>query len=128
MKQTLLLTSAFLCSLILFIGCANKDETVDRTDSNALYQDIKKMITLYTDSIAKAADSTSIAGIIERFEENLTKTNFKYPANADAKMTEGQQDTLYMLTSAFTKIKQKKLHQINTPRETPPDSTENDKD
>ena len=65
-------------SSVLLCGCSRKEEVIDRTESNLLYSELKAAIALYTDSIAAASDSASIAATSERFEDKLTKINFKY--------------------------------------------------
>lgn len=114
--------------MVLIAGCSGKQETstVDN-DAEQLYHESAALLKAYTDSIAKAPDSLTWAAIDERLERQLTRLNFKYPADTDLKFDGGMNDTLFSLTTRYVRTREKRIRNILHPVQ-PQDSTATPKD
>lgn len=99
--------------MLVFTNCEPKRKSVDRSQATMMYNMLRQLVISYTDSLSTATDSVSIASITERYEELLTELIFKYPANTDLLMTNGQQDTISNLTAKFVRIKNEKIKGLN---------------
>ena len=110
MKRSLL---ASLTSLLLIVGGCNNSKTIDnKSESDKMFIELKELLLLYSDSLKNAADSASITNIVDRYESELTKTIYKYPAESDLLLTQGQQDTIASLTENFVAIKRLKYSNL----------------
>lgn len=104
MKRSVL--NLLIPAILLFTeGCAEKPVETLAPEARDLYKKSADLIRSYTDSITRAEDSVSWAAIDHRFEERLTKLNFKYPADTDLHLSQGENDTLYILTTRYVRAK-----------------------
>ena len=110
MKRSLL---ASLTSLLLIVGGCNNSKTIDnKSESDKMFIELKELLILYSDSLKNASDSASITNIVDRYESELTQTIYKYPAESDLLLTQGQQDTIASLTENFVAIKRLKYSNL----------------
>ena len=110
MKKSFL---ASLTSLLLIVGGCNNPKTIDnKSESDKMFIELKELLLLYSDSLKNAADSASITNIVNRYESELTKTIYKYPAESDLQLTQGQQDTIASLTENFVSLKRLKYSNL----------------
>ena len=110
MKRSLL---ASLTSLLLIVGGCNNSKTIDnKSESDKMFIELKELLILYSDSLKNASDSASITNIVDRYESELTKMIYKYPAESDLLLTQGQQDTIASLTENFVAIKRLKYSNL----------------
>ena len=110
MKQSFL---ACLTSMLLVVGGCSNPKTIDnKSESDKMFIELKELLMLYSDSLKNASDSASITNIVDRYESELTKTIYKYPAESDLQLTQGQQDTIASLTDNFVAIKRLKYSNL----------------
>ena len=110
MKQSFL---ACLTSMLLIVGGCSNPKTIDnKSESDKMFIELKELLMLYSDSLKNASDSASITNIVDRYESELTKTIYKYPAESDLQLTQGQQDTIASLTDNFVAIKRLKYSNL----------------
>ena len=110
MKQSFL---ACLTSMLLVVGGCSNPKTIDnKSESDKMFIELKELLLLYSDSLKNASDSASITNIVDRYESELTKTIYKYPAESDLQLTQGQQDTIASLTDNFVAIKRLKYSNL----------------
>lgn len=110
MKKSFL---ASLTSLLLIVGGCSNPKTIDnKSESDKMFIELKELLLLYSDSLKNAADSASITNIVDRYESELTKTIYKYPAESDLQLTQGQQDTIASLTENFVSLKRLKYSNL----------------
>lgn len=116
------LISAF--SLTIF-SCVKKPDTRLTEEAGKLYKESVRLTQAYTDSVIKATDSTAVHILTSNFENQLTKLNFKYPADTDIDMDEGQNDTIERLNQRFVAVRDSMLYYF-AHRKSVPDSLAND--
>ena len=110
MKQSFL---ACLTSMLVIVGGCSNPKTIDnKSESDKMFIELKELLMLYSDSLKNASDSASITNIVDRYESELTKTIYKYPAESDLQLTQGQQDTIASLTDNFVAIKRLKYSNL----------------
>ena len=110
MKQSFL---ACLTSMLLVVGGCSNPKTIDnKSESDKMFIELKELLMLYSDSLKNASDSASITNIVDQYESELTKTIYKYPAESDLQLTQGQQDTIASLTDNFVAIKRLKYSNL----------------
>lgn len=110
MKQSFL---ACLTSMLLIVGGCSNPKTIDnKSESDKMFIELKELLMLYSDSLKNASDSASITNIVDRYESEQTKTIYKYPAESDLQLTQGQQDTIASLTENFVAIKRLKYSNL----------------
>ncbi len=109
--------------LILFavpLLCACHKEVVDEDSAqvSALYSDLCGTYRAYTDSLTVACDSASLSGVEDALETALVKVYERYPADLDRKLSQAQNDSLWVLTTRYMKLRTEK----HTPPPAAPDS------
>ena len=110
MKKSFL---ASLASMLLIVGGCSNPKTIDnKSESDKMFIELKELLLLYSDSLKNASDSASITNIVDRYESELTKTIYKYPAESDLQLTQGQQDTIASLTENFVSLKRLKYSNL----------------
>lgn len=106
-------SAAFLVSLLalcpIFGGCTSQSDDSHKADAAALFDSLHRLTRRYADSIKSAPDSAAAAALFRRYETRLEKIAFSAPPETDLYMTEGQNDTLYMLQGRLVKIYRKKI-------------------
>lgn len=79
-------------------SCNEKKDGSLRNDARDLYIESLKITNIYIDSIFNSKDSTTLLSLCSRYDEALTKLNYKYAAGADYKISEGENDTLITMS------------------------------
>lgn len=108
------MTAIFLLA-IASMGCDTGRNNPRGADAPSLFHKSMSLIKAYTDSMMLATDSTRVESLANGLEERLTKLNFSYPADTDLQLTEGENDTLAIVTSKFVKLKKERLYQFAHP-------------
>ncbi len=107
MKNTELMTLAI--SVTLLSACGDKVIEKDRLDARRLYKETATITRTYTDSMKNARDSTEIMSLDNRFSEKLTQINMDVPPETDAHLSEGENDTLFLLVRNYLAVKNHRL-------------------
>lgn len=106
-------SSAVLTFLLLIIGSCSNPKTIDnKSESDKMFIELKELLLIYSDSLKNVSDSASITNIVNHYESELTKTIYKYPAESDMQLTQGQQDTIASLTENFVSLKRMKYAKL----------------
>ena len=101
------LTEIFLPSILLLlvsVACGSKMEVNENTYHDKLFKGTCKITASYIDSMKNAKDSTSLKGLLERYDLSITTLNFSVPADTDLNLTEGQNDTIATLVDSIRKV------------------------
>lgn len=110
----------------LAVSCHHKEASQLEIEADQLYHKSVEITKLYTDSLQKAKDSTSVIRLSQGLEEKITKLNYDYRPEAYLEISQGQNDTLTNLTLRFASMRDSLLYQLSKPAQTPSDSTGND--
>lgn len=101
MKNLLIPIAASIAVGIGTASCGNHTESSAKSDSRMLYERSVQTYRNYTDSMAAAADSLDVSRLDDAFESALSQLNFQYPAETDFEITEGENDTLIMMSKRY---------------------------
>lgn len=94
-----------LVTLTMASGCESHQTDQSRVNARGLYTESLKTITLYSDSMLHAKDSATVERLNEGLDEALTRLNSGYPPETDFSITEGENDTLSVVTRHFIEIR-----------------------
>lgn len=100
---------ALAISASLLSACGDKVIEKDRLDARKLYKETATITRTYTDSMKNARDSTEIMSLDNRFSEKITEINMDVPPETDAHLSEGENDTLFLLVRNYLAIKNHRL-------------------
>lgn len=114
--------SMILSVMLLSPSCVKKQQFTLRDHAISLYNESRRLIKIYIDSMSHAGDSAKVEAIGARFEDKLAKLNFKYPANTDLDISEDENDTLIMLTTEYVVTRDSMLYRFAHPLLLRPDS------
>ncbi|MCM1290930.1 MAG: hypothetical protein NC201_01050 [Prevotella sp.] len=104
--------SGLLMSIVA--GCSDGNKNMDKIDSEKLYSEEKNLLQKYTDSLRQMPDSGDVSGLIERYQVALMGINSKYTSEADLEMTQGENDTIYMMTKNLYELARNKGYSRDT--------------
>lgn len=104
--------------LILTAGCRNRPP-VDLGDAaQSLYERSVLMTRAYIDSMRHTNDSAAWERLSKAYDDRMARLNFEYPADTDLYMSEGQNDTMYIMTQAFAHARRLAWRRITHPDDT----------
>lgn len=98
---------------LMAAGCIRGREENREREAESLFNDVRELVISYTDSMAAAKDSVSVAELSERFEERITKINMGYPPETDFSMTEQENDTLKVLLEKYAAARDSRLEKLH---------------
>ena len=106
MNKTLI---SFATALIAtsFAACDENNEKTDRSEARHLFVATVNLTAAYCDSMKLAADSAAVARLDNAYQAQLTRLNMGVAPETDTKLTEGENDTLYILTRKYVMIRSK---------------------
>ncbi len=107
--------AALIAVASIFASCSKETKHKDRSNANEMYERICKLTKEYTEKVADSPDSASWAATCVEFEDKLDKVNFSYPPDTDLLLTEGQNDTIYSLMTAYLEARDGRIHRILHP-------------
>lgn len=103
----------FITSASCLVSCINVETGGNDLNADRLYRKSRQLLLQYTDSFRNARDTADITRIEKNYQSDLVQINFSVPPETDTKMSEGENDTLYMLTKKMLLIKNSKLKSIS---------------
>lgn len=109
--------TGFVISIIAICiptGCVQNTHIHNRDEARQLYRQSVREIRIYTDSMKNAHDSVEVIRLDEGFRERLTKINMESSPETDALLSEGENDTLFLLTSNYLAVKKNRLKNLGT--------------
>lgn len=108
------------------VACQHKETSQLEIEADQLYHKSVELTKHYTDSMAKAKDSTTVIRLSQGLEDKITKLNYEYRPEAYLEISQGQNDTLTNLTLRFASMRDSLLYQLSKPVVETNDSIEND--
>ncbi len=113
-KSYRLLPPALMLALIASAGCGKSDDNSARIEADALYRNVVSLTRKYTDSLRLAKDSTTVNGLMLRYEAAIARLNMDAPPETDFNLTEDQNDTIHALQKRMLGLRdnilKKKVH------------------
>jgi hypothetical protein len=103
--------------MVIGVGCSHDDDSSAKLKADDLFIKSCKLTESYCNKLKHAPDSASVAAIMEEYRERITKLNLQYPQDTDVLLTEGQNDTLVMLTNKLLTIRNQRLAPLDTTAE-----------
>ncbi len=95
--------------LLVAGGCRHEQADDSRQEAHDLYMAQVNLLGKYIDSLRHAPDSAAAYSIDQRFQQALTRINMNASAELDTKLTEGENDTLFLLTERYVRLRDKKV-------------------
>lgn len=122
--RKLLYASAMAVIASSIVSCGQKADNGRAEAAGSLYHSSVALTLAYTDSLGRAKDSATVIRLVKEFDDTLTHLNFRFPADTDIDMSEGQNDTLSRLNSRFVHLRDSLLYSFAHPAR--PDSIATD--
>lgn len=115
--KILLRTSLMACVCLttyILLSCSSSEQRqkqIDNDHSQArnLYMELRNMTNRYIDSLKNLSDTVDINDFENRYEKSIHDIYYRYPGDLDVEMTQGEQDTLWILTDRFIRLKMRKF-------------------
>lgn len=99
MRKLLYLIAVMMSGICIFTACNHKNGSQDiRIDSRNLFLNSRKIAHVYIDSLLIAKDSSVVTQLFVNYDDAITRLNYSYRAGADYDLTEGENDTLTLLS------------------------------
>ncbi|MCM1152855.1 MAG: hypothetical protein NC328_04300 [Muribaculum sp.] len=127
MRRTLRRMNSNMCGLLriygvamalfmvtMFTGCIHHPTDSRQSRAHALYLEETALLRQYIDSMKLAPDSLTAEKLLDACRDRMESLNFKYPVDTDLEMTEGENDTIAILTVRMMSIHDKKLNVRDT--------------
>ena len=114
MKKSLV-TAVLAAACVWVLGCGRENSEKDRSQADEMFLRICRLTKEYTARLEEAPDSADWAETCSEFEEKLDKISFSYPPDTDILLTEGQNDTIYMLMQEYVKARGRRIRGILYP-------------
>ena len=90
-------------------ACSHKKDTIDNEEAGYLYNSSLTLISELTSEISRANDSLSVDSLFNLFEKRLTNLNFTVAPETDLKLTEQENDSIFILINKLIETKREKL-------------------
>lgn len=87
--------------LLIACGCSQERVAESEKDSDELFSEQCKLLSMAVDSMARCNDSLAIAEMHTRLEEAMAEAAMKHAPQVHLKFSEGKNDTLMRLTDAY---------------------------
>ncbi len=113
--RKILVAAALVAICMSAISCSKETKHKDRSNAKDMFERICKLTKEYTEKVADSPDSASWAAICAEFEDKLDKVNFNFPPDTDLLLSEGQNDTIYTLMTAYLEARDGRIHRILHP-------------
>ena len=101
----------FAFSLVL-LSCNKKEEHSGSLEARELFNLSAETILDYIKSIPEAKDSADVDSLYNRFQKEVTDINFKFPPETDLKLTEQENDSLFVLLQRLNIVRKEKLESL----------------
>lgn len=100
-------------STIVMVSCGKKQETEDYTEAAQLFENSATLLTDFTNQIRMSKDSLIVDSLSELLDKRLTEINFSVPPQTDLKLSEQDNDSLYVLMKNFRSAKKLRLEELS---------------
>lgn len=122
----MILPALAVAATVTLCGCERKADNSERAEARALYEESLALIDRYTDSVSAAKDSTTLNGLMARYQEEIGDLNFRHAPEASYAISEGENDTLTNRTLRLVNIADSLLYRYAHPLVLRPDSVSKD--
>lgn len=112
-------TLSLSAALLLLTACGGEKTAPEVDDSEHLYASTLELINTYSDSISAASDSTEVYRLFAAFNSRLDSLNNSVAPNTDLKLSENQNDTIFMNLMVLTGLFNGKLQAMSGTIEAP---------
>lgn len=120
--KALIYISTVALSFSVVVACSSENKLKDRSDARDMFCHITALTKSYISKVEAAQDSAAWAAVCLEFEDSLDKVNFRYPADTDLLLSEGQNDTICNLMQTYVKVRDERLKTLMSPVAVPTDS------
>ena len=101
-------------AIVFSLTSCRKDNSQDiRVESRELYTRSLTLLKHYTDSLKQARDSATVLRLDKALDNDITKVNAEYSPEAALKISEGENDTLTMMTMKFINLRDTLLRKLS---------------
>lgn len=94
-------------------ACSPKKDAIDNEEAGFLYNSSLTLISEITSEISRANDSLSVDSLFNLFEKRLTNLNFAVAPETDLKLTEQENDSIFILINKLIETKREKLRDLS---------------
>lgn len=109
-----ILPAGLIMAIVFSLTSCRKDNSQDiRVESRELYTRSLTLLKHYTDSIKQARDSATVLRLDKALDNDITKVNAEYSPEAALKISEGENDTLTMMTMKFINLRDTLLRKLS---------------
>lgn len=122
MSKVIIVLAGVLMSGAMIMSCGSSGDGKGNDNGRSLYQDEKRLLQQYIDTLRHTPDSVDVTGILDRYRESLLSLNMKYPADTDLELTQGENDTIFMLTKQLLSLAEKRGFDLDSVIEELPDT------
>lgn len=102
-------------ALVALTACRKTKVDPREEKARDLYMRSISLMKAYTDSMRHVSDSAAWERLTKDYDERLAKLNFEYPPDTDHFISEGENDTLYTMTSRYIHARDKAIERITHP-------------
>lgn len=92
------------------VNCSRPTDNKERDTAVALYKENINLLRIYIDSMKNATDSATVFNIGENFDKAMVALHYAYPSNTDLNISEGENDTIILLTERLISIRDSLLY------------------
>lgn len=89
----------------LVTGCVKKSNDNNATAASQLMQESIDLACAYRDSVKLAKDSATVLRLMHDFDDNMTKLNYKYPADVFLYANESHDEALTNVTLRIVELR-----------------------
>ncbi len=101
------------------VACGNRNTEGRDPQARQLYEKSVGLTKRYIDSLTHVADSASIERISKGYESAITKLNYEFAPDVYVDISEGENDTLTMLTLRFITLRDSLVYRLAHPLQLP---------
>ena len=109
-----ILPAGLIMAIVFSLTSCRKDNSQDiRVESRELYTRSLTLLKHYTDSLKQARDSATVLRLDKALDNDITKVTAEYSPEAALKISEGENDTLTMMTMKFINLRDTLLRKLS---------------
>lgn len=105
--------------LMTVVACGNRNTESRDPQARQLYEKSVGLTKRYIDSLTHVSDSASIERISKGYESAITKLNYEFTPDVYVDISEGENDTLTMLTLRFITLRDSLVYRLAHPLQLP---------
>lgn len=111
---------------LMIAACSKKEVNPHRVAARQLFEKSQSLGEGYIKQMRQVKDSAALFRLMDRYDHQLTALNYRYPANTDQYISEGENDTLITINHRMVSLRDsllklyafRKLHPDTITRDT----------